>query len=250
MRFEQLVGAAFSGQGVEVSLEQLCDALGAGTVLECVEAASKRLEAFGLELIPGWNHGDMKTVRILRPIAKEAMTADRVGREIEAGETLNCEFKASLLFDRQRAKYDVDAKKIDLCSDAVLMSTLKAIAAFVNSGGGVLLLGVNDDGAVVGIEDDLPYCRGTVDGWELHLRNCIDGRFKNGAVINDYIRVGFCQMEAMTVSRLEVIAREELCYLKMDKRYRVFRRQGNRSVEVTIDQLLVYDRERRSEKSA
>ena len=216
MRFEQLVGAAFSGQGLEVSLEQLCEALGAGTVLECVEAVSERLQAFGLELIPGWSQGGMKTVRVLRPIVKEAMTADRIVREIERGETANCEFKASLLFDRQRAKHDRGAKRVDLRSDDVLLAALKAIAAFTNSGGGVLLVGVEDDGTIVGIEDDLPYCHETVDGWELHLRNCIDGHFKNGTIINDYVRVGFSRLEERTVGRLEVVARGQISYLKME----------------------------------
>lgn len=67
-----------------------------------------------------------------------------LARAIRRGETLRQEFKASLRWSLKRGTMD----------DAVTDAALKAIASFLNSEGGDLLLGVSDDGTPVGIEHD------------------------------------------------------------------------------------------------
>lgn len=63
---------------------------------------------------------------------------------IGAGESYNLEFKTSLRWDvRQQKK-----------NPAIEHASLKTICAFLNSGGGHLLIGVEDDGRVEGLEID------------------------------------------------------------------------------------------------
>jgi predicted HTH transcriptional regulator len=57
---------------------------------------------------------------------------------------------------------------------------LKTIAAFLNSQGGILLVGVEDDGTIVGIEDDFgTFDAGdqNVDTWQLNLKQKIINAF-------------------------------------------------------------------------
>jgi schlafen family protein len=63
---------------------------------------------------------------------------------ISMGEGKNVEFKSTL-------RWNIRAKKND---EAMTHSCLKTIAAFLNTDGGTLLIGVEDDGKIFGIEHD------------------------------------------------------------------------------------------------
>ncbi len=69
-------------------------------------------------------------------------------RRIAEGEGARIEFKETLAVDT----YTGDPK------DAEKGQSLKEIAAFLNTGGGELLIGVSDKGEIKGIGRDLPHC--------------------------------------------------------------------------------------------
>lgn len=80
------------------------------------------------------------------------------------GETKLVEFKSTALLNLHTKENDV----------AVEWGVLKSIAAFANSYGGTVLVGVRDDGTVVGLEGDLPFVKHqTLDGWELWLNDAV-----------------------------------------------------------------------------
>ncbi len=100
---------------------------------------------------------------------------------IAKGEGPQVEFKASMRFPRAydpppmlteaerkaalRGRYDIMEKMV-----------LKTIAAFLNSQGGTLLVGVEDDGTVVGVEDDFGTFEAedqNVDTWQRNLNQKI-----------------------------------------------------------------------------
>jgi type I restriction enzyme R subunit len=64
---------------------------------------------------------------------------------IKRGESKTLEFKATLRWDLKKDRQD---------DKAITLAVLKTIAAFLNTEGGDLLIGVADDGAIVGIEHD------------------------------------------------------------------------------------------------
>jgi hypothetical protein len=64
--------------------------------------------------------------------------------EIKDGETKTREFKSTLRFNLHSSKND----------DTLIHSCLKTISAFLNTEGGKLLIGVADDGGILGIEPD------------------------------------------------------------------------------------------------
>src|SRR5207249_1705738 len=64
---------------------------------------------------------------------------------IKAGESMTLEFKATLRWSLKADRQD---------DRGVTHAVLKAIAAFLNTEGGDLLIGVADDGSIVGVEKD------------------------------------------------------------------------------------------------
>jgi len=116
----------------------------------------------------------------------EVRHASSVGALIAAGESINVEFKSSLHHPHGPLPDDLQ-KKVDYqnmplaqarkeAQKRLNLEVTKTIAAFLNTSGGTLLVGVNDSGAVLGIEPDFGYCqRGkqNADGWLLSLKQVI-----------------------------------------------------------------------------
>ena len=79
---------------------------------------------------------------------------------LAAGENAKVEFKSS-------ARWDLRENKKNPVMEQVI---LKTVAAFLNSDGGTLLLGVSDDGTVLGLDHDYQTLqKKNADGYELFL---------------------------------------------------------------------------------
>ena len=66
----------------------------------------------------------------------------------------------------------------------------KSIAGFYNSDGGILFIGVDNDGVAVGLKNDYSLVKNYADGFQLELRNSIKHFLKNN-IINDLIDIQF-----------------------------------------------------------
>ena len=91
-------------------------------------------------------------------------TAD-LGLLIAGGESASLEFKQTLRWDTERQKRSTE----------VLRASMKTVCAFLNTGGGTLLIGVADSGEPKGLEDDMQDFsdKKTVDGFELKFRDAL-----------------------------------------------------------------------------
>jgi Putative DNA-binding domain len=205
-----------------------------------VEQILKFTEHYGLTLIPALEKGDLATTRRLSLKAGAPTTADKMRDEVKGGEGERLELKSSLQYDREKARNYAGALGSELRSDGVLHSCLKTIAAFLNSEGGILYVGLDNSGAAVGIAEDLLLLKEekrNADHWELMLRDAVRAKFKDGDTINDYLRAEFLDCAGKLVARIEVYPRRRLSFVRYQERYFLYRRQGNRTAEVTIDQV-------------
>jgi Schlafen, AlbA_2 len=214
--------------------------LASGSTLEKISIVNKSLSELGLRLVPDVEHGDIDTSRRVEIADPLHVTEAEVLEDIQRREGEDLELKSSLVYDHNRAKYDPDVKIAQLKSDDVLHSSLKTVAAFLTSSGGVLYVGVDNSGTILGIEYDFPCItpskeKQNADNWELHLRNCIQGHFKDGENINDYVSCVVIPINGRQVARLDVAPRRKLAFLDVKGSYHLFRRQGNRTVEVSMD---------------
>ena len=96
-----------------------------------------------------------------QPTANEA---DKIEELIHEGEGTTLEFKSTLRWDLRQGK----------TSQQIERACLKTIAAFLNSDGGTLMVGVRDNGSIEGIESDNLK---TDDRWLLHLWTLIRTSF-------------------------------------------------------------------------
>jgi predicted HTH transcriptional regulator len=97
----------------------------------------------------------------------------------------------------------VEAQKV--LEEKLQQEIVKTIAAFLNSEGGILLVGVEDDGTISGIEKDfksIPGKRKNFDGWLQHLVNMIT--YQIGPEFTQYIKVRPISCQSNTVAKIIV----------------------------------------------
>ena len=153
---------------------------------------------------------------------------------IDEGESNELEFKASL-----RTNYpegDINKKL-----EQVIM---KSVAAFNNGEGGVLLIGVDDDGEIVGLEHDYTSLHGTKDEFELHLRNLLNSAFGITFAMGN-AKITFPEVKGIEICRIDIMPGREPKYFKVTDKYghkidKFFVRSGNSSQEVPLAEISSY----------
>ena len=150
---------------------------------------------------------------------------------IEGGESAVVEFKST-------ARLNLYTEADD---QAITWAVVKTIAAFMNTHGGTLLIGVDDQGRPVGIEADYPLVKGRDrDGWELYLTAAIKNTL--GTIAATDLSVRFCEIDGRTVARLDVRPGAEPVFAarKGEARKVFFARLNNSTEELSGPELLQY----------
>jgi hypothetical protein len=243
--FRLAMSAATSG--AEVTLRQLFLTLDldlTSPTLERLNQTRVALDDANLVIRPDFDIGDLDTVRFLcSPISRIDSTA--LLGEIGPGEGAFVEFKQSAFFNWKRFLSQPNASASELQSEEVTFTLLRTIAAFLNSSGGRLFVGVKDDGSLCGIEKDFPYCKSrNEDGWQLKIRDLVKSRFYEGDTVNNYVDVDIVDAAGMTIARINVSKRSTLSFLKVNDRFYLFCRQGNRTIEIGIERVEEFLRNR------
>ena len=171
------------------------------------------------------------TEETVAPVSLEDLIAE--------GESDELEFKSTL-------RWDVKEGMINKKLEEVIMKT---VAAFANSQGGTLLIGVGDDGEVIGLEPDYHSLGGVDrDKFELHLRNLLNQQFGTGFVTSKVV-VKFHEVEEKEVCQIETAAAKEPVIMKVkDKNGQLtekfYARSGNSSQEIPLSEMNAYIKER------
>lgn len=168
------------------------------------------------------------------PFAEGRVAMDEGVRSlIECGESAVLEFKSTA---RRNLRTGVE-------DQAIIWSVVKTIAAFMNTNGGTLLVGIDDGGRPVGIEEDYPHVKGSDrDGWELSLTTAVKNAL--GPVAATDFAVGFCSLDDRTIARIDVRPGLEPVFAsrKGEKRQVFFARLNNATEELSGPALLSYQR--------
>ena len=126
---------------------------------------------------------------------------DKVYGIIRQGEQKNIEFKETLSLDvRMKTK----EKYIEL-------SVLKTVVAFLNTEGGILLVGVNDGGDITGIDDEISKLHKNPDWFLLHFKNLIKTRI--GEQFYPFIEYKSVQVDGKYILMVECQGAQSPCYL-------------------------------------
>lgn len=158
---------------------------------------------------------------------------------ITEGESDELEFKSTLRWDLKEGTVN---KKLE----EVIMKT---VAAFANSQGGTLLIGVDDAGKVLGLEADYHSLGGVDrDKFELHLRNLLNQQFGTGFVTSK-VSITFHEVEEKEVCQVDTKqAKEPVIVSVKDKNgqpsEKFYARSGNSSQEIPLGEMSAYVKER------
>lgn len=229
----------------EVTLVELFDIMDlekTESSLAKVILADKGMMEFGLQIVPPVSQGELDSTRRIKFADSGQITEETCRKELANREGDALELKSSLFFDHKKANSGGNFPQSALKSEEVVHSSLKTIAAFLTTAGGVLYVGVDDAGDVLGIQHDFPCMtddpqKRSADGWELTLRGLITGRFKDGGMVNDYVECAILELDSFPIARIKVAPRRQLSFLKQKntESYSLYRRQGNQTALVSID---------------
>jgi tryptophan-rich sensory protein len=213
---------------IQLKQSNLGASLNCGTlILIEAEAAEKSY----LKHIPNPRHyaALIKALLDPRPLDIEAALHRSIPDLIAAGEGQYTEFKASFSWDYHRHRINKDLHK----------AVMKNIAGFMNTGGGVLLLGVGDEGEMLGLEQEFQSLgKPNADGFE----NSFNTTFRHmiGPEHRPYVSLSFEQLAEKTVCRVVVLPAPEPVYLTHNNREEFYIRTGNASQPLTLSQAVKY----------
>ena len=121
---------------------------------------------------------------------------NQVQEIIKGGESARLEFKSTLRFDLKQKNYNRELEN----------TILKSMAAFNNTDGGMIIIGISDEGKVLGLKNDYETLKKQdKDGFELHLRALISQAYG----------------EHFAARRIDIffptLGKQEICLVKIKK---------------------------------
>jgi predicted HTH transcriptional regulator len=152
---------------------------------------------------------------------------------ITEGESEELEFKSSI-------RWNYKAEMVDKKMENVIM---KSICAFGNGQGGKLIIGVDDEGEILGLDYDFNSLGGDKDKFELHLRNLINDNFGKVFATNN-IKINFETINDNDICVMEIKKSIKPLYVEISennqKAKRFYVRSGNTSQELSIEDINEY----------
>ena len=146
-----------------------------------------------------------------------------LGALIRRGEDDSLEFKSSF-------RYDYRLQKVNKALEAVIVKTL---AGFMNTEGGSLLIGVADDGSIIGLVSDFQTLqRKDSDGYTQALMSTVAERL--GTPACRLLRILFHRQDGKEVCRIIVTPSPVPVYAKEDKQSKFYIRTGSGTREIDL----------------
>jgi len=152
---------------------------------------------------------------------------------IQSGETESIEFKSSL-------RWDLQGKCVNKALETVIAKTL---AGFFNSRGGDLLIGVSDDGAIIGLAFDYDTLRHkNADGFERMVTDIVTKKL--GGDLSTKLHFTFARMEDKEICMISVEPAARTVYLQEGNNQIFYVRAGNSTRKLDVKEALEYARTR------
>ncbi len=148
---------------------------------------------------------------------------------IAQGESANLEFKSSF-------RWDLRENKVNRVLEGVI---LKTVAGYMNGNGGTLLIGVADDGAVVGLDHDYRTLKKQDrDGFEQALMIAIASKIGADACLA--VQIVFHLLENKDVCRVIVAPANRPVYVKDGDIPKLYVRTGVLTRELNVQEAINY----------
>lgn len=167
--------------------------------------------------------------RLTGDLKAEPVKTASIAELIEGGETGAVEFKSTLRTNLHTGQPD----------EKMHLSALKTITGFLNAKGGTLLIGVSDNGEVLGLSaDGFP----NEDKMGLHLVNLIRDRI--GDIFLPYTHPHFEEQDGVRVLAVRCEQGPKAAFVKDGNQQRFFVRGGNATTELMGNSITDYVKQR------
>ena len=166
----------------------------------------------------------------------ELTHAESKNEEIEelilSGESEFVEFKSTL-------RYDLRQNRVNKKLEYVIAKT---ISAFLNSTGGNLLLGIDDNQNILGLEYDISTLKKQdIDGFELQLIEVIKKYI--GKELSTHIRIKFPKVSNKKICQITISKSSKPVFIKFEEKEDFFIRSGCSSQPLSREEQSAYEKE-------
>lgn len=152
-----------------------------------------------------------------------------IGELIKLPESPTLEYKSTLQWDVRQERKNEDLR----------LSVLKTIAAFLNCDGGTLIIGVEDNGNIFGLEKDLSLLsKKNLDQFEQTIINLICDRI--GASFTQLVKIRFENIEGKDVCAVDVKKSAKRAFMKGKEKLEFYIRAGNTSKSLEVPDIYDY----------
>lgn len=171
--------------------------------------------------------------KVLQPF-EERHRESTLAKLIAQGESDKIEFKSTMRYNRKAKKRDEEMDK----------EVARTICAFMNTEGGTLLIGVDDDGAVLGLDDDFSTLGGANprDAFRRAFENITKDLFSS-PLSPDYYKARFEEYQGKVIYVVEVLRSKEPVYCKFGEEKEFYVRKQTISQKLDIETAVKYIRE-------
>lgn len=188
-----------------------------------------------------WIKGVSEIQRVALLVVNELQKTASISSQADIKEIISKNAEDSFFEFKSTFRWDVKENRINKELEIVV---LKSIASFSNSKGGNLLIGVEDNGNVLGLDLDCATLKGgnaTRDEFELHLRNKLENIFGITFTTNQleiiFPIINTSNNEQKEICHVKILQGEKPVFIeKVDKngvkREVFFIRSGNSSKEI------------------
>lgn len=164
-----------------------------------------------------------ETIPVVAPEAKP------IPQLIMGGENQFVEFKASLMWDYHQKR----------ANKALYDPVMKNVVGFMNAAGGTLLIGVSDDGDILGLEPDYSVMKKQdKDGFE-NVFNMAFGSMI-GIELRHFLDVQFPEMDGQEICIVSVSPSDRPAYLTSKGSEKFYIRAGNMSQALSVSKATAY----------
>jgi hypothetical protein len=147
------------------------------------------------------------------------------------GENEKLEMKSTLRFDLRQ---NIVNKNLEYV-------IAKTVSAFLNSEGGILIIGVDDDGNALGLEKDIEtLSKKDIDGFELHLRNIIKKHL--GSNFEKHLKITFPIIDEKTICKVKILKSGKPVFANFEGKDSFYVRNGNSSTPKNREEQSEYEK--------
>lgn len=167
------------------------------------------------------------------PMAASFADGHDIHKLLASEENDRLEFKSSLRYDYKAGNVNRELEK----------AALKTVAAFLNSKGGYLVVGVDDARVSLGLERDFESLqRKDKDGFENHFTQAFNAAI--GPEFRDLVKLKFAEMGEHDLCLVEVLPSYRPVYFRSNNSENFYIRTGNITSTLTLSEMESYIRSR------